>query len=126
MPVKDQPPKNSSLGIKCPRCASSKTRKNGIVRGTQRFLCQRCKTNFHLSNNKKHPRFLKPLLEFISRAEVTYSKKITGTGDIMSPRRVAEALENMLWEDRDLLRQIAAEPQEQDGRKHIAKVFYSE
>jgi hypothetical protein len=126
MPVKDKPSKDSSLGIKCPRCTSLRIRKNGIVRGKQRFLCQRCRTNFHLINNKKHPKFLKALLEFIVHAEIAYSKKIRGTGNVMAPKRVNEVLKEMVWDDRELLEQVAAEPQEQDGRKNIARIYYSQ
>jgi hypothetical protein len=89
-------------------------------------LCQRCRANFHLINNKKHPKFLKQLLEFIVHAEVKYSKKIKGTGDVMAAWRVNEVLEQMVWDDRELLEQVAAEPQEQDGRKNVARIYYSQ
>jgi hypothetical protein len=126
MAAKDKDAKDSSRGVKCPRCNSLRTKKNGIVRGEQRFLCQRCQTNFHLFNNKNHPKFLKPLLEFIAHAQVRYSRKIEGTGDVMTPKRVVEVLEQMVWDDRDVLEQIAGGAREQDGRKNIADISYTE
>jgi hypothetical protein len=126
MPTKDKPSKDSSGRVKCPRCTSLRTKKNGLVRGAQRFLCQRCQTNFHLFNNKKHPKFLKPLLEFVAHAEVKYAKAIKGASDVMAPKRVAEILQEMVWDDRELLEQVAAEAREQDGRKSVAAVYYSE
>lgn len=126
MPTKHKDSIDSSQRVKCPRCNSLRTKKNGIVRGDQRFLCQRCQTNFHLYNNKNPPKFLKPLLEFIARGEVKYSNKIKGTSDIMTPKRTSEILEQIMWDDRDLLRQIAGEPREQDGRKNIAEISYTE
>jgi len=33
-------------GCSCPHCASKKTRKNGVIKGVQRFICNDCKKNF--------------------------------------------------------------------------------
>jgi transposase-like protein len=38
-----------SEGCVCPHCGSLKTRKNGIIKGVQRFICNNCKKNFRPS-----------------------------------------------------------------------------
>jgi len=44
----------------------------------------------------------------------------------MAPKRVAEVLEQMVWDDRELLEQIATEAHEQDGRRNVAEIYYAE
>ena len=41
--------KKESEGCVCPHCGSMKTRKNGIIKGVQRFICNDCKKNFRPS-----------------------------------------------------------------------------
>lgn len=45
----------------CLQCNSSNTRKNGLVRGKQRWLCKDCHRNFTLNNKRDKPQALRLL-----------------------------------------------------------------
>src|SRR5262245_43700356 len=42
----------------CPRCKSEDLRKNGNVRGKQRFRCRNCSCNFTINDPRSYPEFL--------------------------------------------------------------------
>lgn len=59
----------------CPKCLSGEFRKNGIVRGKQRFLCKSCNFNYCLFDGRIHPDFLMKMLQFIitNKGNMEYS-----------------------------------------------------
>lgn len=124
MPRKLKTEKDSSGVAKCPHCASLETRKNGIVRGDQRYYCRRCDINFHLLSAKELPRFVRPLLEFLTRVPVKYAKKIKGSPDSMPSKAATGRLAEIVWDEPALFKNIDHAPLEREGKRGIRAVYY--
>jgi hypothetical protein len=48
----------------CPSCKSVDFRRNGFVRGKQRFRCSICSCNFTINDSRSYPEFLKFIASF--------------------------------------------------------------
>ena len=76
--------KKKSEGSSCPHCQSKRTRKNGIVKGIQRFVCNDCKKNFRpntgsaTSRLKKKELFKMYIPQLLSGHSIRKCAKETG------------------------------------------------
>lgn len=73
-----------SLVLSCPHCQSKSIKKNGVVKGVQRFVCKECRKNFRsntgsaTSHLKKRDKFKAYIPHFIAGFSIRKCAKLTG------------------------------------------------